>query len=281
MKLLVNRGAEQMNEFIRNTVEKDVLLPIKLVNKFHGELQQCLSQCQLEAQKRVARGEKSTWELEQLCHIDDRIKLRRHGPAVQMDVMHWPNTSEKFYSVDMVPMIEIPRGNDESEYYVAKPIKKRSIGRRKAKPFSGPQDSWRESFALEEKKCLETADDGNGCRKQVFRVLKVLRHHDGGLSQLSSYHLKTALLTTMHRRRSSEEWTIDCLGQRLMDVMEQLKQDMDNECMHPYYSPDVDLLQGFKDATILNIHNRLKRLTQNENKMMKLLLIIIVHWHSV
>ena len=187
-----------------------------------------------------------------------------------MDVMHWPNKSEKFYSVDMVPMIEIPRGKDESEYYVAKPIK-RSPGRRKAKRYSGPQDSWRESFALEEKKCLETADDGNGCRKQVFRVLKVLRYRDISLNPLSSYHLKTALLRTMDRRRSSEEWKIECLGQRLMDVMGQLKQEMDNGYMHPYYSPDVDLLQGFKDAAILNIHNRLKRLMQSENKMMKLL----------
>ena len=64
MKLLVNGDAQQMNKFIRNAVEKDVLLPIKLVNKFHGELQQCLSQCQLEAQERVAGGEESTWELE-------------------------------------------------------------------------------------------------------------------------------------------------------------------------------------------------------------------------
>ena len=246
-----------MNEFIRNAVEKDVLLPIKLAGQFHGVLQLCLRQCQREAQARFDRGEKS-WELEQLRHIDDRIKLSYHGPAVQMDVMHWPNTSEKFYSVDMVPMIEIPRGNDESEYYVAKPIKR----------LTSHQDAWRKSFSLEEKRRLVTADKDNGCRKQVFRVLKVIRNREAGLMQLTSYHLKTALLRTMDQQ---SKWGTDFLGQRMMDVIGQLEKDLDNGDMRNYYLPEVNLLQGIGDDAVLNMHNRLKRMMQSEQEMMKLL----------
>ena len=82
-------------------------------------------------------------------------------------------TSQKFYSVDMVPAIEIPRGNGKSDYYVAKSIK----------GLSRPRNTWRQSFSLEEKKRLVTADDGNGCRKQVFRVLKVIRNREPGLAR--------------------------------------------------------------------------------------------------
>jgi len=60
----------------------NVLLPDKLMNKFFGELERCKRQCQEEAR---ARDDLDVRKRE-LLHIDDRIKLRRHGPAVQMDI---------------------------------------------------------------------------------------------------------------------------------------------------------------------------------------------------
>ena len=255
--LVLNRDKGQKNDFIRKISENDVLLPQTARDKFHGELQLCLRECQKDALERVSGAGKS-WELEQLCHIDDRIKLLYHGPAVQMDVMHWPNKSEKFYSVDMVPTIEISRRNSESDYYVAKPIKGQS----------GPQDAWRQSFSLEEKKRLVAADKDNGCRKQVFRVLKVIRNREPGLAPLTSYHLKTALFRTMDQQ---SKWGTDCLGQRLMDVIGQLEKDLDNGDMPHYYLPEVNLLQGIGDYAVLNMHNRLKRMMQSEQEMMKLL----------
>jgi len=78
--------------------------------------------------------------------------------AVRVDQA--PATSSKlFYSVDMVPTIQI----GEEDYYVAKPIK----------AVSEPQIAWRRSFSLKEKERLLTLDEDNGCRKQLLRVLKV------------------------------------------------------------------------------------------------------------
>ena len=115
VKLLMSQSDKrhETNQLIKASVnEDDLLSPEKLANKFIGELQQCLKQCQQDA------CYDATWESEQLRHINDRIKLRRHGPAVQMDVMD-PTATNKIYSVDMVPTIEISSG----ELYVAKPIK--------------------------------------------------------------------------------------------------------------------------------------------------------------
>jgi len=53
-----------------------------------GTLQQCLKQCQDEASGDAGElvDEQELWKLEELRQISDRIKLRRHGPAIQMDV---------------------------------------------------------------------------------------------------------------------------------------------------------------------------------------------------
>ena len=117
--------------------------PDKVVSYFHGEL------------KRV---------LNQYPELDRIIKLRRHGPAVQMDVYKNPDGRTLFYSVDMVPAYQVGDGG----FYVAKPFKDEQL--------DGDQQSslaWRKSFSLEEKSRLDMIDQGNKCRKQCIRILKV------------------------------------------------------------------------------------------------------------
>ena len=265
VKLLMSQSDKrhETNQLIKASVnEYDLLSPDKLANRFMGELQQCLKQCQQEACQEACYD--ATCELEQLRHINDRIKLRRHGPAVQMDVMDRPATATnrtKIYSVDMVPTIAISGTTGEDVHYVAKPIK----------GTSSPQIAWRRSFSVKEKERLATLDDDNGCRKQVLRVLKVIRNRQAGLAQLTSYHLKTVLFRKTYELRDPAQWRSECLGERLMDVISQLEKELGKGVMPHYFLPAVNLLDGMKEQAILNVRNRLKHLKNSEKKMTRLL----------
>jgi len=260
VKLLMSQSdkIQETNQLIKASVnEDDLLSPEKLANKFIGELQQCLKQCQQDA------CYDATWESEQLRHINDRIKLRRHGPAVQMDVMDRPATATnrtKIYSVDMVPTIAISSGYLEDDYYVAKPMKE----------TWNFQIAWRRSFSVKEKERLATLDGDNGCRKQVLRVLKVIRNREPALALLTSYHLKTVLFRKIDELPNSAQWKSECLGQRLMDVIGQLEKELDKGDMPHYFLRGVNLLDGMNKAAV-NMRDRLKRLKNSEQEMMRLL----------
>jgi len=270
VKLLMSQSDKrhETNQLIKASVnEYDLLSPDKLANRFMGELQQCLKQCQQEACQEACYD--ATCELEQLRHINDRIKLRRHGPAVQMDVMDRPATATnaiKIYSVDMVPTIEISSG----ELYVAKPIKETSSSSSLSKTWK-LQNAWRRSFSMKEKERLATLDGGNGCRKQVLRVLKVIRNREAGLTLLTSYHLKTVLFRKIDELPNSAQWRSECLGQRLMDVICQLEKELDKGDMPHYFLRGVNLLDGMTKAAVFNMRDRLKRLKNREQEMMRLL----------
>jgi len=149
----------------------------------------------------------------------------------------------------------------EGEYYVAKPIK----------GASGPQIAWRRSFSLKEKERLLTLDEDNGCRKQVLRVLKVIRNREAGLARLTSYHLKTVLFRKTDELNDEAFWKGDRLGERLMNVLQQIEKELGSGDMPNYFLPEVNLLDGMKPVAIVNMHRRLKHLRNSERKMTKLL----------
>ena len=310
VKLLLaqNNDDQQTCELIRMAVDKNSFLSAdRLANRFMGELKRTLQQCQQEAcsgddYELTDDEDDSKWKTKQLRHINDRIKLRRHGPAIQMDVMQLPDTgddsqgrssstdndavasdvsavetacfseetpatpveeepSKLFYSVDMVPTIQIPGRDGEDDYYVAKPIK----------GASKLQIAWRRSFSVKEKDRLTTMDEDNGCRKQVLRVLKVIRNREAGLALLTSYHLKTVLFRKTDELSDPTQWKVDCLGQRLMDVIGQMEMELGKGVMPHYFLPDVNLLDGMKEKAVINMRLRLKHLKNSERKTMKLL----------
>jgi len=254
-----------------------------LANKFLDTLQKCLNQIQNEACKCNVDDESSStsedeseddddvddddkdedeednkkWRLKQLQQISDRITLRRHGPAVQMDVHTNRKKSKLFYSVDMVPTIQI--GKDD--YYVAKPKKKRS----------GPQIEWRQSFSLEEKKRFLTLDKDNGCRKQVLRILKVMRLHKPDLARLSSFHYKTVLLRVTEKLTDKKQWKDEHIGKRLMDVIGQLEAELSEGVMPNYFLPDFNLLSEMSEGTIDNMRRRMRNLRKSQKRMRELM----------
>jgi len=261
IEMAVDRTGEKGSRSKSNFLNAGVL-----ANKFLGTLKKCLNEIQNEACKCNVDDESSStsdssdnekWRLKQLRQISDRITLRRHGPAVQMDVHTNGKKSKLFYSVDMVPTIQI--GKDD--YYVAKPKKKRS----------GPQIEWRQSFSLEEKKRFLTLDKDNGCRKQVLRILKVMRLHKPDLAVLSSFHYKTVLLRVTEELTDKEQWEDEHIGQRLMDVIGQLEAELSEGVMPNYFLPDFNLLSQMSKGTIDSMRGRMRNLRKSKKRMRELI----------
>ena len=67
------------------------LSPSKLIDIFFGTVQTCVNAMKL----------------------GDQIKVRRHGPAVQIDVT---KQGEEFYSVDLVPSVEVHEGGNPIKF---------------------------------------------------------------------------------------------------------------------------------------------------------------------
>jgi hypothetical protein len=97
--------------------DKGLANPEKTAEKFLGELQKCINGSE---------------------YLKNIVRLRKHGPSVQMDIH--PNGDDKswdpkYYSVDMTPTYRICNG-----YYVAKPLRVDTDVR---------LDAWRVSYSLE------------------------------------------------------------------------------------------------------------------------------------
>jgi len=191
-------------------------------------------------------------------NMNGKIRLINHGPAVQMDVYEDRIGGKKLYSVDMVPTFEIGDGA-EKKMYVSKPIKLEDEA----------CNAWRRSFSLQEKGKFVAMDRDNGCRKKVMRILKVLRNREPGLTQLTSYHLKTSLFKEVDDPQNS--WSYDMLAARLMGVLRRISDDLSGGCMQHYFLPEINLLEGMTTACKNNIRDRINRLLSSKEEFMKIM----------
>src|SRR6218665_3093080 len=203
--------------------------PTKTIDIFNGELQKLINDS---------------------AQMKGKVKLRRHGPAVQMDVhpdsgmVHW---GPRLFSVDLVPAYQVG-----DALYVSKPL----IG------DTPDRMTWRRSFSIQEKQLL------SGGSKCVLRALKVVRNREPGLDPLTSYHLKTALFYEMD---SEFDWSDRALVQRFLGVLRRLEMSLDNENLPNYYIREINLLAPMSSSSMRNMRDRIKRIRTNENQMMKIL----------
>jgi len=213
-----------MQRFKKQTTD-DYVSADKVASHFMGQLSACIDEIQTENSDKEDVPD-------ELRHVKDNIVLRKHGPAIQMDVFRSPSLSSSngddrgkpFYSVDMVPTFEMVNESGQKEYYVAKPLK----GVDSVDPLT-MKFAWRRSFSLDEKDRLVDMDKNNTCKKAIFRMLKVIRNRECGLALLTSYHLKTVLLRELENRPDDDEWKEEHIGNRLMDVISRLVSELGNE----------------------------------------------------
>lgn len=186
--------------------------------------------------------------------LTEKVKLRKHGPAVQMDVY---DDGKIWFSVDLVPAYDIP-GKDGMERYVAKPLK------------DYPDNAWRRSFSGEEKELLNSLDKGNiGCRKQCLRILKVMRDKGPVFHILTSYHLKTVLFHECAEKSDNELWQPIHLAERVLDLMGRLCRSINKNSLPHYFLPEINLLKDIPQKSRENMRDRLRRLRNKEEQFKK------------
>nr|XP_006813319.1 PREDICTED: protein mab-21-like 1-like [Saccoglossus kowalevskii] len=196
---------------------------------------------------------------------DDGIKLKisAHGPAVQVDLTPPRSTGLACdISVDLVPTLRIR----EDAHYVAKPYK--SYAEIHTPLPCDSQLLWRQSFSKSERAILKKIDGDGGCRKDCCRILKSIRNEDPTLRALTSYHLKTALL---HECDIVKDWDKNKLDQRFLGMLGSLAKYSREKSLPHYFVPELNLMEGYKNSTLDNIHGRLSRLQNSPLERSKLL----------
>jgi len=187
------------------------------------------------------------------ANMKEKVKLRLHGPALQMDVYQDNTQRQKIYSVDMVPTYEVG-----GCLFVAKPLKGESTD----------LTAWRRSFSLQEKEKFEAMDRDNGCRKQVLRVLKAIRNKEVVLNQMTSYHLKTALFREV---QSTNDWSYNRLGLRVLGVLKRLEDALTSKYMEHFFLPEINLLATMTPSSIVNMGDRIRRLRSSKEELLRVM----------
>ena len=124
------------------------------------------------------------------ANSDVTLKVRYHGPAVQVDITEEQN-DVLLLSVDLVPCFEI----EKSQYFVPK----------SSDPVHDPFSRllWRQSFSLDEKALLKHMDkDDNGCRHELLRIAKKHRQVAEDITRAFGILSREECLCTLHYKES-------------------------------------------------------------------------------
>jgi hypothetical protein len=250
------------------------------VVKFRRLLQECIRDIQAEPSvetsvtgEQVLPVEETDWtENRKTMFFQDltqNVKLSIHGPAVQMDVWD-PFAEKKFFSVDVVPTLTLQNESNvksEAQYYVAKTRKDPSTGQ-------SFMFDWRKSYSVQEKDKLDCMDHDNGCRKQVFRILKAIRNREAGLKQLTTYHIKTVLFREIDYVDQAQ-WKSEFLGRRLFGMLWRLRNELESGEIEHYFLRfnlfEVDEVNKKRKTTIKQMGQRISCLLNSQKKLEKIL----------
>jgi len=177
---------------------------------------------------------------------DVDLLLRYHGPAVQLDIFQ-KGTGEKLLSADLVPCLE---GNS-GEYFVAK-------------RYAGSDLLWRQSFSLKEKHLLKYMDSDQGCRHELFRIVKtIVKKERTSLGRLNSYHLKTAFMHYIEKEPGNwADW--NSLGKHFVGFLTELQGFLERGNLPHYWLPNVNVLDDIDLTVVEQMAYRLKRILNSE-----------------
>ena len=195
------------------------------------------------------------------ANSDVRLKVRYHGPAVQVDITE-KKTDVLLLSVDLVPCFEIENG----QYFVPK----------SSDPVHDPSSSllWRQSFSLDEKALLQCMDkDDNGCRHELLRIVKsIIKWQRTSLGLLESYHVKSAFVHYITKNR--DDWdsrNSRSLGKHFLGFLRKLRSFLEEGNLAIHWHPKVNLLDEITPVVLENMANRLKRILNSEAEIDRIL----------
>ena len=188
------------------------------------------------------------------------LKLRRGGPALLLEITPTTPSTVKLpgkISVDLVLALKL--GEDDSRYAVAKRAKEEHFYKKVVKELQSPGEDdqrrtqtssvdnrrelarknlkylWRISYSAQEKRYLEYVgniqqeSDVEGCQRICLMILKticcreILKQDESVIChKLSSYILKTALFHVLAKTNWIEDWKMNCLADRYVDLLNEL-----------------------------------------------------------
>ena len=188
---------------------------------------------------------------------DVEMKVRYHGPAVQLDIIKKDvDTHELLLSVDLVPCFQV---GPNQNYFVAKPYE----GQRYV---SSPGLLWRQSFSLSEKAILQHMDRDSGCRHELLRIMKTIVNREwSSFGRLESYHLKTAFMHYIKEKPYS--WENYSLGKHFHDFLQHLQEALEKGDLQHYWLPGVNLLEDINPVVVRQMAGRIRRILNSETEM--------------
>ena len=212
------------------------------------------------------------------------LKIKRNRPAIMLHI----GTEEvesycvKDIAVDIVLALKLnPQKLDkDSRYAVAKVMSTEAychwkITSAKHHPQPLPLEDtnllWRISTSFHEKRFLdyvESVQDSKGCHKICLGILKRLRDNDREVVpsspfsfKTSSYFLKTTLFHVLLESNLKEDWVIEKLSARYLDLLRKYKFFLDNLKMpHFFFNnqrlsvvfPEEDFFDKSQDVNLFN-----------------------------
>lgn len=137
-------------------------------------------------------------------------------------------------------------------------------------PYEGADHdkAWVKSYTFARKALLKDMDKDNGCRHNLFKVVKTVLKREPTFSHLSSLHMKMAFLWYSSE---TKDFSNDKLAERFIEFMEFLRNKLQENVLYHFWIKDVNLLSEISASTLENMHRRLTRLLNSEQERNKVL----------
>ncbi|XP_053401579.1 putative zinc finger protein 840 [Mercenaria mercenaria] len=184
-----------------------------------------------------------------------------HGPAITMTIRPRKQfTIQHHISVDITislpsdkPIMKWPR-KETKKAFSEKLIN--DVKETGTHLVPKKDEFWAISYSRAERALFSRIDEGNGCRKFVYKMLKKYMQSckscsKNGLPGLSSHILKTQLLWSCERRTAPEYWHHNNRDMCLIDALADLEKTLKSGHLPDYFDTKVDILKG-KDAAACN-----------------------------
>ncbi|XP_045194559.2 uncharacterized protein LOC123550191 [Mercenaria mercenaria] len=196
--------------------------------------------------------------IKELNLTDVDLSRDAHGPALTMTIHQRDRdlTIQHHISVDItlslpsdIPIMKWPRKETKKAF-----SKKLINDVKETGTHLVPKkdEVWAISFSKAERTLFSRIDEGNGCRKFVYKMLKKYMQScksrsENGLPGLSSHILKTQLLWSCERHTAPEYWHHNNRDICLIDTLADLEKTLKSGHLPDYFDKKVDILKS-KDA---------------------------------
>ncbi|KAG0439596.1 hypothetical protein HPB47_016588 [Ixodes persulcatus] len=193
------------------------------------------------------------------CSSVDKIQPSQHGPAKTFYIILKNGLQ---IDVDLVPVIEFcypswPEGIQKKDW-MANMFSKDRNWFLIPKPPTPNSHLWRLHFPNIEKKLIKDY----GCVKPIIRLLKAMR--DSYKWNLSSYSLKTFVMSQLVENYDAQYWHPDNQGMLFVRVLDRLGHILvqPGPAIPYLFHPEVDLAETVTRVTRDNIGGRIKRIVR-------------------